>query len=93
MLHTISTANLSTIEPQLISAQDAVLFWQNGVLIALQNNRLLNDILIKTNHCFILDSDITARGLNQFIDPRVKVINMQQVVELTVKYFPQINWE
>lgn len=93
MLHTIATANQSLIDPQLISAQDAVLFWQNGVVISLQNNLLLNNILEKTTNCYVLDSDILARGLAPFIDPRLKVINMQQVVELTAKYSPQINWE
>ncbi|WP_294613502.1 sulfurtransferase complex subunit TusB [uncultured Gilliamella sp.] len=93
MLHTITTANHSLINPQLISAQDAVLFWQDGVIISLQNNSLLNVILEKTTNCYILDSDIIARGLEPFIDPRLKIINMQQVVELTTQYFPQMNWD
>ncbi|MWN32629.1 sulfurtransferase complex subunit TusB [Gilliamella sp. Pra-s65] len=93
MLHTISTTNQSTINPQLISAQDAVLFWQNGVFLALKNNSLLNDIMNKTEHCYIINSDIEARGLKKMIDSRLKVINIQQVVELTANNYPQINWE
>lgn len=93
MLHTISTANQSTINPQLISAQDAVLFWQNGVILAIQNNPLLNDIIKKTKHCYVISNDIEARGLNKMIDSRIKIINMQQVVELTTINYPQINWE
>lgn len=93
MLHTISTTNQSTINPQLISQHDAVLFWQNGVIIALQNNPLLDDIISKTAHCYIINNDVEARGLFQFIDPRLKIINMQQAVELTAIYYPQMNWQ
>ena len=93
MLHTISTANQSIVDTQLISQQDAVLFWQNGVIIALQDNPLLNEIIKKTAHCYIIDNDIQARGLQQFIDPRVKIINMQQAVELTAINYPQMNWQ
>ncbi|OCG27814.1 hypothetical protein A9G11_11990 [Gilliamella sp. wkB108] len=93
MLHTIATANQSAIDLQLISAQDVVLFWQNGVFISLKGNILLNNIIEKTNNCYILDSDINARGLSQLIDPRVKVINMKQVIALTAKYYPQMNWQ
>ena len=93
MLHTITTANQSIIDPKLISAQDAVLFWQNGVIIACQNNPILNAVLQNTQLCYALDSDISARGLRERIDPRVEIINMQQVVDLTVNYYPQINWE
>ncbi|WP_085247641.1 sulfurtransferase complex subunit TusB [Gilliamella mensalis] len=93
MLHTISTANQSAIDPQLISDQDAVLFWQNGVVLALQNNPLLNDIINKTKYCYIINSDIEARGLSKIIDSRLKIINMQQAVELTAHHFPQMNWE
>jgi tRNA 2-thiouridine synthesizing protein B len=93
MLHTISTANPLALDPQQISAQDAILFWQNGVILAIKNTPLLNDIISKTAHCYIINSDIQARGLNDIIDSRLKIINMQQVVELTANYFPQINWE
>ena len=93
MLHTITTANQSIIDPKLISAQDAVLFWQNGVIIACQNNPILNAVLQNTQNCYALNNDINARGLKERIDPRVKIINMQQVVDLTVNYYPQINWE
>ncbi|MCX8656274.1 sulfurtransferase complex subunit TusB [Gilliamella sp. B2894] len=93
MLHTISTANQSTVNTQFISQHDAVLFWQNGVIIALKNNPLLDDIIEKTAHCYIINNDIQARGLLPFIDPRVKIINMQQTVELTAINYPQMNWQ
>lgn len=93
MLHTISTAIESRINTQMISKNDRVLFWQNGVLITLQNNILLNNIFAKTPFCYVLDSDIIARGLTQFIDGRISVITMQQVVKLTADHFPQMNWE
>ena len=93
MLHTIATPNQSTIDTTLISAQDAVLFWQNGVIMCCQDNPTLNAILQNTHHCYVLDNDINARGLGDLIDSRVKIINLQQVIDLTVNYFPQMNWE
>jgi tRNA 2-thiouridine synthesizing protein B len=93
MLHTITTMNQSTIDPKLILAQDAVLFWQNGVLMACTNTPILNTILQNTQYCYVLDNDVKARGLKALIDSRVKVISLQQAVDLSVNYFPQMNWE
>lgn len=92
MLHTISTSIQSSINLELISCNDVVLFWQNGVTIALKNDGLLEHILAKTQQCYVLNNDIVARGLTDLVDSRVQIIDMIQAVELTATYSPQINW-
>ncbi|RKS84487.1 tRNA 2-thiouridine synthesizing protein B [Orbus hercynius] len=89
MLHTIAN---STIDIDLINANDAVIFWQNGVILTMNNTPILQAILTKTDHCYALDNDITARGLTSLIDSRVKIVNMDKVVALTACYYPQMKW-
>lgn len=93
MLHTLSTSTASRIDPQMISDIDIVIFWQNGVILALQGTPLLEKILKQTTNCYILESDISARGLTHLIDHRVKIITMPQAVQLTALHFPQMNWQ
>ncbi|MDF7670767.1 sulfurtransferase complex subunit TusB [Orbaceae bacterium ESL0721] len=90
MLHTLSS---SQINLQMISKTDVILFWQNGIEVALIGNPLLEEILKRTGSCYCLESDVIARGVTAYIDKRVKIITMQQVVELTAHHFPQINWD
>lgn len=92
MLYTISTANLSQIHWSLLTPADVVLFWQNGVVLALNSHIIVENILNQTKHCYVLDSDILARGLTDLIDSRINIIDMQQVVSLTAHHFPQISW-
>lgn len=88
-LHTIAN---NTIDVDMIRPDDAVLFWQNGVILALSDNAILNKIIEKTQNCYILDNDIIARGLTHLIDAQVKIIDMKQVINLTVQYYPQMAW-
>lgn len=88
MLHTIATNH---IDVDLITENDAVLFWQNGVIFALKNNSMLQTVLTKTVHCYVLNNDLLARGLTAMVDNRVKIIEMQGVVSLTEQFYPQIN--
>ncbi|WP_392563025.1 sulfurtransferase complex subunit TusB [Orbus sturtevantii] len=89
MLHTVSSSNLDV---DLINANDAILFWQDGVILALENNQKLITILTKTSKCYALDNDILARGLTPMIDKRIAIINMEQVIALTQHYYPQMKW-
>lgn len=88
-LHTIAN---NTIDVDMIRSNDAVLFWQNGVILALSDNAILNKIIEKTQNCYILDNDIIARGLTHLIDSQVKIIDIKQVINLTVQYYPQMAW-
>jgi len=89
MLHTVSNSN---IDIDLIDANDAVLFWQNGVLLALKDNPKLIAILAKTSQCYALDNDILARGLTPLIDKHITIVSMDDAVTLTVSHYPQIKW-
>lgn len=89
MLHTISN---SAIDIELISPNDAVLFWQNGVALALKDSSILKHISAKTKLCYGLDNDITARGLAHLIDPKLIIIDMNTVISLTEKHYPQMKW-
>ncbi|MDF7666759.1 sulfurtransferase complex subunit TusB [Orbaceae bacterium ESL0727] len=92
MLHTLSTTNTARINLPNITENDVVLFWQNSVILALQGHPFLDAMLKKTSHCYILESDMVARGLTELIDNRVKIITMLEVVQLTASHPPQINW-
>ncbi|XKM13669.1 sulfurtransferase complex subunit TusB [Orbaceae bacterium ac157xtp] len=89
MLHTISGSN---IDVELVSETDVVLFWQDGVILALKSSPILSKILAKTAHCYVLDNDLIARGLTSLVDDRVQVIAMSEVVKLTGDFFPQMKW-
>lgn len=89
MLHTISN---STIDTEMINPNDAVLLWQNGVILAIKDHPILNAILAKTSHCYVLNNDIFARGLMRLIDERVSIIDMKMVISITEKYSPQLIW-
>lgn len=89
MLHTISNTH---IDVDLINTNDTVLFWQNGVILAIEGNPILMAILAKTSQCYALDNDILARGLTQLTDRRITIIDMAKVVLLTEHNHPQIKW-
>lgn len=89
MLHTISN---STIDIERINSDDAVVFWQNGVTLALKNHLQLDAILAKTQHCYVLDNDVMARGLYPLLDSRVTMIDMSTIVTLSATYYPQMKW-
>lgn len=89
MLHTVSN---SSIDVDLVNMNDAVLFWQNGVILAIKDNPILMAILAKTPHCYALDNDILARGLMSLVDSQVTVVSMLDVISLTELHHPQMKW-
>lgn len=86
MLYTLSQADYP--EAQLhqllaqITAQDAVILWQNGVLQAVKNP----DIFAKIPHIYVLDTDLHARGLTTTLP----TITLTELVQLTVQFHPQL---
>lgn len=91
LLHTIHV-HAPTIQFDLISDQDAVLLWQDGVLISLKNNPILAQLKQQTIHIYALENDLLARGLVDLIDQDVILTRLPEVVELTQSYFPQKCW-
>lgn len=95
LLHTIHV-HVPEIQFDLISDQDAVLLWQDGVLIGLKNdsqeNAILTQLKQRTSHIYVLYNDLVARGLIDFIDPNLQVIHFPELVALTQRFYPQKVW-
>lgn len=88
MLYTFSQADYPLSELQgclaAVSGNDAVLLWQNGVLLAVKYPDLFSD-------CYLLEVDVSARNLTALLPKggKVRLISMQDLVLLTEKHFPQ----
>lgn len=93
MLYTFSKADYAPRELvdllARLTTQDAVLLWQDGVLLALKYGDYFAE------HCsqiYLFEPDIRARGLVALIRQKNKAFNriqMPQLVQLTINYYPQ----
>ncbi|MDP8162686.1 sulfurtransferase complex subunit TusB [Pasteurella skyensis] len=88
MLYTLSKShyNIDDLESILshITEQDAVILWQDGVLLAVRSSQLFANI----KNIFILDSDVTARGLT--LSSELKRVSLPELIAITEKFYPQI---
>lgn len=86
MLYTLATSPFNcdfSAMLRLITAEDAVLFMQDGVIAAVTQSPYL-DALQKTGaQLYALDVDINARGLQNTLSTAVSVITYQGFVKLT----------
>lgn len=93
MLYTFSQADYPTDELESIFAQitahDAVVLWQNGVLLAIKHPHLFTQCPAP---CVALKQDISARNLTALLpkNNKVRLISMMDLVELTERYAPQM---
>lgn len=89
MLYTFSKAHYDIQELQGIlnhlTANDAVVLWQDGVLQAVKNPQFFAN----QANVFLLEADITARGLNTQLTA-FQTISLAQFVTLTEQYTPQV---
>lgn len=83
MIYTLSKADFDA-GPILdnLTEQDAVVLWQNGVLQAVKNPQKF----AKYPNVFVLETDLTARDLKTDL----KVISMEELVDITEKFYPQV---
>lgn len=90
MLYTFSQADYNHDELTSfltkLNVQDAVLLWQDGVLLAVKYPDLFAEC--KAN-CYALELDLNARNLAALISPKVRSISMPFLVKLTEHYTPQ----
>ena len=93
MLYTFSQADYDqqTLEIYVrnANATDAIVLWQDGVLLALKQA----DVLVRCHaSCFALENDILARNLTALLpnDAKVRSISLADFVALSEQYFPQI---
>ncbi len=76
----------------LVSDADAVLLIQNGVLLGIKGNRYLTALLRSGASVYVLQEDLAARGLIEQISDRVRVIDYNGFVSLTVKHQQHFSW-
>ncbi|MDY4479883.1 tRNA 2-thiouridine synthesizing protein B [[Pasteurella] aerogenes] len=90
MLYTFSQADYSEAELQrylnAITAQDVIVFWQDGVLLPFKYAALLSQL---DTNCYALEMDLQARNLICNME-KVRSISLQDFVALSEHYFPQL---
>ncbi|WGE58829.1 sulfurtransferase complex subunit TusB [Actinobacillus equuli] len=86
MLYTFSKAQYELSELNQILTQitenDAVILWQDGVLLAVKYPQLF----AKISHLFVLANDLEAGGLNT----KFKSISLSEFVNITETFHPQV---
>lgn len=93
MLYTFSQADYDqqTLEIYVrnANAADAIVLWQDGVLLAIKQA----DVLARCQApCFVLENDLLARNLTALLPENAKVrsISLADFVAISEQYFPQI---
>lgn len=93
MLYTFSQADYDqqTLEIYLRNANaiDAIVLWQDGVLLAIKQA----DVLARCQApCFVLENDLLARNLTALLPENAKVrsISLADFVAISEQYSPQI---
>ncbi|MBD1227414.1 MULTISPECIES: sulfurtransferase complex subunit TusB [Xenorhabdus] len=76
----------------LVSDTDDVLLMQNGVLLGINDNRYLAELFRTGAGIYVLKEDLNARGLIEQISDRVRVIDYNGFVSLTVKHQQNFAW-
>ena len=71
-----------------ITENDAVVLWQDGVLLAVKYGEMLTQC---KGQCFMLKQDVLARNLTALLsNNQVRSISLADLVDLTAQYSPQI---
>ena len=93
MLYTFSQADYDqqTLEIYLrnANATDAIVLWQDGVLLAIKQA----DVLARCQApCFVLENDLLARNLTALLPENAKVrsISLADFVAISEQYSPRI---
>ena len=92
MLYTFSQAHYSATELQRylteITENDAVVLWQDGVLLAVKYGEMFTQC---KGQCFVLEQDVLARNVTALLpNNKVRSISLTDFVDLTAQYSPQI---
>ena len=98
ILHTVNKAPTSnnTLVSCLKVARpgSAILLFEDGVYGALETeeNRALFDDFFNSNKLYVINSDLSARGVLDKIMPEFKAITYPDFVELSVEYSKVQSW-
>lgn len=93
MLYTFSQADYDqqTLEIYVrnANATDAIVLWQDGVLLAIKQANVLARCQAP---CFVLENDLLARNLTALLPENAKVrsISLADFVAISEQYSPQI---
>ncbi|CAL4323931.1 sulfurtransferase complex subunit TusB [Buchnera aphidicola] len=77
---------------EVLKKRDTLVALQDGVLIALNGNIVLNTLLKKSITLYVLKEDVLARGILDHICDNCNVINYSQFVTLTQNFSKYMNW-
>lgn len=90
MLHLISQSPISTAVLERVGEGDCLVFFENAVYRILRNGCFAEVLVKKMNstcHLFVLQDDLTLRGINAAsLISGIEVIGYQELVELTEKH-------
>ncbi|XBC39182.1 MAG: sulfurtransferase complex subunit TusB [Buchnera aphidicola (Nurudea shiraii)] len=75
-----------------LKSDDDIVVLQDGVIIAINGNVILNKFLSIPVKIYVLKNDINARGIQKKISNKVYVINYSEFVLLTIKHNKQMSW-
>lgn len=73
-----------------ITSQDAILLWQNGVLLPIKYPQILQ----LQPHYYLLKHDVIARGLQAFFPQESRqftLLELPELVQLTESHYPQLS--
>ena len=84
-LHIVNKAAAVATCAPLLGEQDAVLLIEDGVYAA-------RDGAAAISRCYVLDSDLEARGLTGRVNATCEVISWDGFVELVERHQPIVSW-
>ena len=95
MLHTLMSSPFQCdyfLLLRMLQPGDDLLLMQDGVLAAIEDNRLLPQLLRSPARLWALKEDVEARGLAAQISSNITFIDYNDFVMLTVKQQQQMPW-
>jgi tRNA 2-thiouridine synthesizing protein B len=95
VLHTVNKKGEALLRClSLLADADALLLIEDGVYAAqdTSGNVALWQQHAGTMRCFVLESDVAARGITDNLLPHFDVVTWQQFVALTLEYDKVVSW-
>ena len=93
MLYTFSQSSYNTDELagylNQITSQDALILWQDAVLLPLKHPKLFNNLNVPV---LLLQIDVEARNLTEKLTSTLantQLISLQELVNVTTQFHPQ----
>ena len=76
----------------IAAPDDEILLLEDAVITTVKDNHWQLCLEAKKDRIFVLEEDLKARGLENFVMDGIKSIDIQGFVELTEKHSTQISW-